>query len=82
MVPVRSKTDLAEREWLAREVALNAHLTDAERVTILLDLAQTLELIRANKTADELEREDAVRRALDQPGRDRYRQLAERLALR
>jgi hypothetical protein len=57
-------------------------LTDEERVAILLDLAQALELIRANKTAEELAREEMVRRELDRPGRERYRQLAERLAAR
>ena len=82
MTPVRPKTEAAEHEWLAREVVMTAHLTDAERVAILLDLAQTIELIRANKTTADLAREEAVRRELDRPGRERYRLLAERLAAR
>ncbi len=72
----------AESAWLEREVAMSARLTDVERVAILLDLAAAIELIRANKTPAELTREEEVRRALDEPGRQRYRELAERLACR
>ncbi len=71
-----------EREiaWLRREVAAASGLTDAERVTILEDLFLTSEAIRAGKTPEELRREDAVRTALNRPGLDRYRALAERVA--
>jgi hypothetical protein len=69
-----------EMAWLHREVAAAAGLTDAERVAILEDLFQTSEAIRAGKTPDELRQEEAVRVALDRPGRERYRALAERIA--
>lgn len=68
-----------EREWLEREVAAAESLTDEDRVRILCDLIETAEAIRITKSKDELEREEAVRRELDRPGRERYRALAERL---
>ena len=71
-----------ERAWLEREVAMAASLTDEERVAILLDLLHTVELIRKNKTPDELAREEELRRELDRPGLERYRALAERLGRR
>ena len=70
-----------ENEWLRDEVAMTAHLTDAERVHILFDLWETMELIRRTKSPEELQRDEEVRRALDEePGRARYRALIERLA--
>ena len=68
-----------EKEWLRREAFLAASLTDEQRVEILCDLLATLEEIRRTKSAEQLRREEAVRRALDAPGRARYRALAERL---
>jgi hypothetical protein len=69
-----------ELEWPRREVADAAGLDDAERIQILEDLWQTSEVIRANKSEDQLQREEQARRLLDAPGRERYRALAERLA--
>lgn len=68
-----------EREWLDREVAAARDLTDADRSFILEDLYRTSEAIRAGKTAEDLRREEEVRRLLDEPGRANYRALAERL---
>lgn len=68
-----------EREWLEREAALAATLTDAERVRILCDLLATVEAIRRTKTPAELARDEEARRILDEPGRRRYRETAERL---
>ncbi len=69
-----------EREWLEREVALAASLTDADRIRILRDLLRTADAIRSTKSAAQLEREEEVRRILEEePGRRRYRALAERL---
>ena len=68
-----------ERAWLEREVAMAANLTDADRIQILEDLWQTAEAIRATKSPDQFEREEQVRRELDEVGRARYRALAERL---
>jgi hypothetical protein len=71
--------DRREREWLEREVALAARLSDADRIRILEDLWQTVEAIRATKSPEQIEREERVRRELDEPGRARYRALAARL---
>ena len=75
-----SQHEQRELEWLRREVEAAAHLTDAERIQILEDLWNTVEAIRATKTADQLAREEQARRALDEPGRRRYRELVERLS--
>jgi hypothetical protein len=68
-----------EREWLEREVAWAANLTDADRVHILRDLLRTADAIRRGKTPGENRRAEEVRRLLDEPGRARYRALIERL---
>ena len=74
------RRDQKEFEWLRREVALAARLTDADRVRILQDLLITADAIRAGKPADDLRREEEARRVLeDAPGKARYRALAERL---
>ncbi|MBI1853224.1 MAG: hypothetical protein HYR85_23040 [Planctomycetes bacterium] len=67
-----------EREWLDREVAAAATFTDADRIRILEDLLRTGEAIQRTKTPEQIEREDAVRRAIDGEGLARYRELAER----
>lgn len=78
--PSREKERLErERQWLEREVAAARPLTDADRVRILRDLLRTADAIRAGKDAEELEREERVRRELDREGKDRYRALVERL---
>lgn len=66
-----------EREWLEREVEAARNLTDAERVRILEQLVLAAEAIRRSKTTDEILRDDEARRILDEPGRARYRRLAE-----
>jgi hypothetical protein len=68
-----------EREWLEREAAMARRLTDADRIRILRDLLRTIDAIRRTKSPEPLRREEEVRRALDEPGRARYRALAERL---
>ncbi|MBI4564973.1 MAG: hypothetical protein HY716_09810 [Planctomycetes bacterium] len=69
-----------ERDWLAREVALAASLTDADRVRILRDLLRTADAIRRSKSPDELRRDEEVRRFLeDRPARARYIALVERI---
>jgi len=69
-----------ERDWLAREVILAAGLTDRDRIRILCDLLETADAIRKCKTPEELQRDEAVRIALDrEPGLNRYRALAERV---
>ena len=69
-----------EREWLEGEVRLAASLSDADRIRILRDLLRTVDAIRKNKSPEELRREDEVRRLLeDEPARQRYVALAERL---
>ena len=68
-----------EREWLEKEVAAARSLTDEDRVRIFCDLLETADAIRATKSEEDLEREEAARRELDRPGRERYRALAERL---
>ena len=69
-----------ERDWLEGEVRLAASLSDADRIRILRDLLRTAEAIRRTKSAEELAREEEVRRALEEdPGRARYATLAEGL---
>ncbi|MBI5851952.1 MAG: hypothetical protein HZB39_13140 [Planctomycetes bacterium] len=68
-----------ELEWLRREVAAAAGLSDADRVAILEDLWATAEAIRATTTPEQLERDEQARRVLDGPGLERYCALAERL---
>jgi hypothetical protein len=69
-----------ERQWLEREVACAASLSDADRVRILRDLLRTADAIRGGKSPEENARAEEVRRLLDEPGRARYRALIERLA--
>jgi hypothetical protein len=76
---LRREHQRREHEWLEREVAAAASLTDAERTWILEDLWRTVEAIRATKSPEQLLREEQVRRELDAPGLARYRALAERL---
>ncbi len=69
-----------ERDWLLREVAVAAHLSDADRMRILQDLLRTVDAIRRTKTPEQVRLEDEIRYQLDiLPGRERYRALAERL---
>ena len=75
-----SESARREREWLESEVRWAASLSDDERIQVLRDLLRTLQAIRSVKSAGELEREEEVRRVLDEePGRARYRALCERL---
>jgi len=72
--------DRREREWLENEVRQAALLSDGDRIRILRDLLRTADAIRQGKTAEEIEREEEVRRVLnDLPGRERYAALAEKL---
>ena len=69
-----------ELEWLENEVRQAASLSDADRIRILRDLLRTADAIRREKSPEELERDEEVRRILnDLPGRERYAALAERL---
>jgi hypothetical protein len=68
-----------EREWLEREVARAASLSDADRVLIFRDLLRTAEAIRRGKSPEENRRAEKTRRVLDEPGRARYRALVARL---
>ena len=69
-----------ERDWLEREVRLAASLSDADRIRIVEDLFQTVEMIRRTKTPEELRREEEVRRLLeDVPVRVSLIALSERL---
>lgn len=77
---VMTDRELREREWLQHEVRWAASLSDADRIRILRDLLRTADAIRNSKTAEELERDDEVRRRLEEaPGLARYAALAERL---
>jgi hypothetical protein len=68
-----------EREWLEGDVARAALLTDADRIRVLRDLLRTAAAIRRTKSPRELRRDEEIRRAMDEPGRARYRALVERL---
>ena len=75
-----TERDRRELEWLENEVRQAALLSDADRIRILRDLLRTADAIRRGKTAKEIERDEEVRRILnDLPGRERYATLAERL---
>ncbi len=74
-----TRHELKERPWLESEALAASRLSDPDRVRILRDLWRTIEAIRRTKTAAELEREDEVRRTVDEPGRQRYRRLVQRL---
>jgi hypothetical protein len=71
-----------EREWLEREVAATASLSDADRIRILRQLLEAADAIQRTKSPDQLEREEAVRRALDEEGLARYRALIARFECR
>lgn len=80
MMRTMTERERREREWLTGEVALAASLTDRDRIRILRDLIRTSQAIRKTKSKDQIEREDEVRRKLeDDPARERYIALAERL---
>jgi len=66
-------------EGLAAEVEFAADLTDADRIRILRDLLRTADAIRKSKSAEELRRDEDVRRSLEEPGRQRYIAFCERL---
>jgi hypothetical protein len=68
-----------EREWLEGDVAQAALLTDADRIRVLRDLLRTTAAIRRTKSPRDLRRDEEIRRAMDEPGRARYRALVERL---
>lgn len=75
-----TERDHRELEWLENEVRHAASLSDADRIKILRDLLRTADAIRSEKSAEEIERDEEVRRILnDLPGRERYAALAERL---
>ena len=76
---VMSARELREQEGLAAEVEFAADLTDADRIRILRDLLRTADAIRKSKSAEELRRDEEVRRSLEEPGRQRYIALWERL---
>ena len=72
--------DRREWEWLQHEVRWAAALTDEDRIRTLRDLLRTADAIRRSKTPEELQRDEEVRRVLEEaPGRARYVALAERL---
>jgi hypothetical protein len=68
-----------EPEGLAAEVEFAADLTDSDRIRILRDLLRTADIIRKSKSAEELRRDESVRRSLDEPGRRSYMAFCERL---
>ena len=68
-----------EREWLEGDVARAALLTDADRIRVLRDLLRTAAAIQRTKSPRELRRDEEIRRAMDEPGRTRYRALVKRL---
>lgn len=74
-----SERERREREGIAAEVAFAADLTDADRIRIFRDLLRTADAIRKSKSAEELRRDEEVRRFFDEPGRQRYIALSERL---
>jgi hypothetical protein len=74
-----SERERLEREGLAAEVAFAADLTDADRIRILRDLLRTADAIRKSKSAEEIRRDDEIRRLLEDPGRQRYIALSERI---
>ena len=72
--------DDRERRWLESEVRRAASLSDADRIRILRDLLRTAQAIRREKSSEDLQREEEVRRFLEEiPGRERYIALVERL---
>ncbi len=74
-----SERERKEREGIAAEVAFAAGLTDADRIRILRDLLRTADAIHNSKSAEEQSRDEEIRRHLEEPGRQRYIALCERL---
>jgi hypothetical protein len=74
-----SEREHREREGLAAEVAFAAGLSDADRIRILRDLLRTVDAIQKSKSVEELRRDEEVRRLLEEPGRQRYIALCQRL---
>lgn len=74
-----SERERKERGGLVAEVAFAAGYSDADRIRILRDLLRTADAIQKSKSADELRREEDVRRHFEEPGRERYIALWERL---
>lgn len=68
-----------ELEGLTAEVEFAAALTDADRIRIFRDLLRTADAINKTKSANELQRDEEVRRVFEEPGRQRYIALCERL---
>jgi hypothetical protein len=68
-----------EREWLEGDVAQAASLTDTDRIAVLRDLLRTAAAIQRTKSPRDLRRDEEIRRAMDEPGRARYRALVKRL---
>jgi hypothetical protein len=78
MMIVMTERERLERESLAAEIAFAANLSDADRIRILRDLLRTADAIRKSKSAEELRRDEEIRRLLEEPGRQRYIALCER----
>jgi hypothetical protein len=76
-----STRERQEQEGIAAEVEFAAGLTDADRIRIFRDLLRTADAICKSKSPEELRRDEEVRRSLDEPGRQRYLALCERLDL-
>jgi hypothetical protein len=74
-----SECQRKEREGLAAEVAFAAALSDADCIRILRDPLRTADAIRKSKSVEELRQDEEVRRLLEEPGRQRYIALCERL---
>jgi hypothetical protein len=73
--------DRAERASLEEEVRMATNLTDADRIRIFRDLLRTADAIESTKSPEQLEREEEVRRRLEEePGRARYLQWVERFS--
>jgi hypothetical protein len=75
-----TESEKRERARLDDEVRLASRLTDADRARIFDDLLRTADAIQKTKSAEQLQREEEVRRVLDEtPGRQRYFELMDRL---
>jgi hypothetical protein len=74
-----SEGERKEREGLAAEVAFAAGLSDTDRIRIFRDLLRTADAIRRSKSQEELERDEEVRRLLEEVGREHYHAVCERL---
>ena len=74
-----SERERKEREGIAAEVAFAAGFSDGDRIRTLRDLLRTADAIHNSKSAEELRRDEEIRRHLEEPGRRRYIALCERL---